>query len=383
MGIGIKYDLYICDIDYNKIAKLDYIFLQYSDVINSIAQAYFVMQTQSPAFKRFEFDPIGKIYTIIIERNGVEKFRGEIDRIATPDNNTPVGVNLQEAYGTMDRIEFNASQFFQRAANLVVTGKEADGTANTNYVRTFADNTKIGDAITTFLNEAKNIPGSPVKDLIIGTVENPLDTSGAEITIGSDQSLYASDYLYAVSLLSSIGGGDFYFSDSKTINFVNKRQTDLSESVKLRLIKGDSSSNLTGITFKIDRQGMSNQVIVLGSGEGLNISSTTTSNTNSVSNFGLRQKVILARDLDTTETIKLYAKTVLNSVSTAVPASSVFIYPKQEHTPFQNFQKGDVVSLDVDWDFVRFKKNIRITGALISVENNGVERIYYSIEEAK
>lgn len=219
MGVGVKYNLYICDINYNKLVLVDYIFLQYSEVINAIPQAYFVLQTQSPELKKIQFRPFEKVYTCIIERNGVEKFRGEIDRMATPKNNTPASLNLAEAYGTMDRVEFNASHFLQRASNLNVTGKEADGTVNNTYTRTFADNTKIGDAIRTLMTEAINIPGSPIADLVLGTIENPLNSSGAEITIGSEQSLYSTNYLYCLSLLAGIGYSDFYFTNTTTLYY--------------------------------------------------------------------------------------------------------------------------------------------------------------------
>lgn len=233
------------------------------------------------------------------------------------------------------------------------------------------------------MTEAINIPGSPIADLVLGTIENPLNSSGAEITIGSEQALYSTNYLYCLSLLAGIGYSDFYFTNTKTLNVVNKRQTDLSGSVVLKLKKGDTSSNLTGITYEIDRQNMANEVTVIGGQTGVNLIVKTATNTNGRPNFGLRQRVDLARDLDSEETAQLYANNLLKDYSSVVPAYAINVYPLQDHVPFGNFSLGDVIMADVDFEFTIFQKPMRITGGLISVENNGIERVYYSIEEPK
>lgn len=375
MSFGVQYRVYICDKSYTKLCQVQPSFLQYSQVLKSVTQAYFTVLIQDPTLNAITFDPIANSYCVIIERQGSEVFRGEIDLITTPSNSTPYGIDNEKAYNTLDTIGFNASGQEQRLSDIIVN-PNSDSTV---YARSFADGTSLGTAITTLLNEAIAKSQSPVTNMTVGTIETPLDKSGTAITLTTTQQLYAYSTLQWIQVLSDIGNADWYRS-GQTMNFVRRKGRDRSDSVVLKL-NNKPDTDFAGITLNIDRTKMANSVVVVGAQDGINQIIKNAKNDTSISRFGLREQVIPIRVLDTSTTAQQYADSRVAILSQAVPLDGIQVYPAQPHTPFGNFDLGDTITIDVSINFINFRRQARVMGAVISVNDRGLERIYYSLQE--
>lgn len=376
MAYGIRHVLWLCDQSYNKLTQIDYTFLQYSQVISAVPQAYFSVQTQNPKLKTIGFDPLNAAYTIIIEREGTEVFRGEIDLITTPGNNTPIGVNPREAYGSLDRMAFNASSVLQSFNRLIASPDPG----STVYKRSFSGQ-NLGQIFSTLVGEAASRPYSPVSMMLPGTVEAPVDATGTLITLSEEQALYGSSYLDWFRILSQVSNADWYVRDKVYIDFLKRKGTNRSDDVILKFRKGDPSNNLTGVTLNVDRISMRNKIIVVGALDGLNQVNKEASNEEGRRQFGLREGIVPVRVIDTPQTAQIYAESYVKQVSQAVPIDSIQVYPDQAHEPFKDFSLGDVITVDADFDFVRFRRTVRVMGAVTTAEQDGVERIYYSLQE--
>jgi hypothetical protein len=379
MAIGRFYSVFICDQNYAILCPVNFVFLQFSRVINAIPQAYFTVNVQDPALNSAGINFVDQIYNVIIrDASNNEVFRGEIDQFSTPGKNTPLGVDDGESLGTIDHIGLNASGILQKFADVIVT----PDSGNTLYKRTFPDGTPIGTAVSTLVSEAIAQPQSPVATVTIGTVQTPNDSNGKPITIGSLQSIYAENYLDWIGIMAQLGNSDYYVSNQNVFNMVNTKGTDRSDTVLLTLVKGAENNNLVGMTFSVDRRRMASKVIVVGAQDGVNQIVVQAENQAVASAFGRRERVIPIRQLDTAATAQSYANSYLTQISQKLPLDSIQLYPVQSYAVLQTFDLGDTISAQIKWGLISVsRRRMRVMGVVTTADNQGVERNYLSLKE--
>lgn len=362
--------------------------MQYSEVLSAIPQAYVAFQSQNPQLANVNFDYQARAYTLIIERENTEVFRGEIDGFGTIGRFTPSylrpDVSLTEGYGSMDHLAFNASSILGRFDDMIVPGSGSQANLS-SFTRSFTDGTTVSSVLTTLLNEAIGRPNSPVSTLSLGTIQNPIDQNGNPITITSLQFLQGQSYLTWIRALAAIANSDWYL-DGTTVNFVNKKGIDRRDSVVWKYRKGEPGNTFKGVRLKLDHTRMANQVTVVGAQNGINVVNYTANptgvNANSMTNFGIREKIVVARQFDTPTTAQQYAQTTVNMMSETIPIDGLHLYPADDHIIFGNFSLGDTITLDFNFDIVKFRRPIRVMGAVITPDAQGVEvKVHYSIRE--
>lgn len=380
MAFNQVYTLYICDKNYAKLTRVNYTGLQYSQIINGIPEAYATIQGQDPSANSIGFDFTAQTYCCIIEKNGTEVYRGEIGILNVPGNSTPLGYTTEEADGTLDRLELGSYSILQRLDDMVVT----PDSGSTVFKRSFTSGTNVGDAFNTILSEAIARSPSPVSTLQVGVVENPVDSTGTLIQLNSAQALYAQSYLSWIQTLAALGNADWYIRDGNKVDFLKRKGSDLSATVKLTLKRaGATGNNLTGITLSVDRRNMGNRIIAAGAQNGIVTIASQAEDIASQNKHGLRERVYpaLFGYQDVASGVANYAQTLLNQLKQDVPADTIRLYPVQDHQVLGSFGLGDTITLDIGWNLVAFTKPVRVVGVTVTVDSTGLERPYYNIQE--
>lgn len=359
------------DKDWNKLATLMVQNLQYSRMINGVGQAYFEMQLQNPVFTDLGFDFIENTYNVQIDREGTTVFRGEIDEIRPADTKQKVNDSL----GVMDRIGVYASHKLDQLRNIILT----PDSSSTQYVRTFT-NVSIGTAVQTIIEEAIARENSPWSDVTIGTIENPLDENGEELKFTVDQQFIATDTLTFVDVCGVIGNADYWLDENNVFNFV-KTKGSLRPNSVFRLHFGESGNNLSSLKIETSKRDVANKVLVLGAGEGVIKKLGEAADATHQLKYGLKERVIAARTLDTEATAAKYAQSKLLELKP--PNKLVVFTPSQAHEPLLDFEIGDVVSVDVKWFIYNFIKKLRVLGVTCYVDQNNSESYSYQLSEPK
>lgn len=356
---------WLCDISWRHLALLQVQNLQYSQLINGTPQCYFEMQIQNPVFRQINFAFDDNTYNIEIERNGVVVFRGEMDEMAPADTRG----KSNDALLVMDRIGFYASGKIDHLSRLIAN-PNADVT---DYKRSF-NNVSLGTAAQTLIQEAISRPNSPLSDVTIGTIENPVDETGAEIKLTSDQLLYAENYFNWIDLLSIIGDADYWIDGQNKFHFVKNKGTEQPNAI-FRLHFDEPGNNLSSLQINLSKRNMANRVIVLGEGEGVFKKLADESDTSHATKYGLKEAVVPARVLATNESSAQFAKNKLKELAST--DKLVMFTTIQKHEPLLGFEIGDVVTVDTNWFIYKFTKKLRVVGLKTFVNQEGVESFAY------
>ena len=363
----VLHNVFLCDKEFNKLAVLQYQNLQYSRMINGTGQAYFEMQIQNPVFNKLGFDFIENTYNIQIERSGIVVFRGELDEVGPSDTSQ----KANDALGVMDRIGIYASHKIDQFRNIIVT-PNAD---SEQYVRTFTD-VSIGTAVQTVVQEAISRTNSPLSDITIGDIENPLDSTGSELKLTVDQQFIATDTLTFIDVCSVIGNCDYWLDEENKFHFVKCKGTNQPNAI-FRLHFGETGNNLSSLKVETSKRDIANKVLIIGAGEGVIKKLGEDADTSHQAKYGLKERVVAARTLDTEITASQYAKTKLLELKS--PDKLVVFTPSQSHEPLQGFSLGDVVTVDIKWFIYNFTKKLRVLGLTCYVDQNSAESYAYQL----
>jgi hypothetical protein len=367
-----EHKTWLMDKSWNKLALLQVQNLQYSQLINGVPQCYFEMQIQNPVFRQINFAFDDNTYNIQIERNGVIKFRGELDELAPADTRG----TANDALLVMDRIGFYASHKIDHLKRLIA----APDTDAVDYKRSFND-VPLGTAAQTLMQEAiVDKTNSPLSDITIGTIENPVDETGAVINLTSDQFLYAESIFNWIDLLAVLGDADYWIDDDNKFNFVKRKGQDRPNAA-FRLHFDQAGNNLSSLKINLNKREMANRIIVLGEGEGVFKKLADESNTQHATKYGLKEAVVPARVLATTESAAQYAKVKLKEREAT--DKLVMFTTVQTHEPLLGFDIGDNVTVDVNWFIYNFKKKLRIVELKTFVDQNGTESFAYQTDSVK
>lgn len=367
----VKHDVYLCDKDFKKLAKLQYQNLQYSDVINAVPQCYFEMQIQNKVFNDVDFDFTAGTFNILVERDGIARFKGELDEIRPADTKA----STNDALLAMDRLGLYASGKLGHLSRML-----ANSDANsTEYKRSF-DNVGLGTAARTLMEEAIARTNSLVSDCSIGTIENPVNELGEELKLTLDQHFYALDTLTWIDILAVWGDADYWLDQDNKFHFVKNKGINRDNSL-FRLKQGQPGNNLSSVRLETSKTTIFNRVLVLGAGEGSLKKFADVSDTNHIQKYGLKETVIAARELDTEATANEYAKNKLEELKSA--SKYVVFTPTLSHDPLQGFDIGDVVRVDIDWFIFNFVKRLRVVGLTTYVTQEDTEFHSYSLTEPK
>ena len=367
---------WLCNRQWAKLARLQTQNLQYSRVINGVSQAYWEMQIQNPVFtQELEdgsfFNFIDNSYYVLIERNGTVVFRGEIDEM--PPADTKGGSN--DSLGAMDRIAFRASHKLDQARNIVVT-PDADSAL---YIRSF-DDVSVGTAVQTLMTEAIGKSNSPLSDVTIGTIENPYNEQGEEIKITLAQQFEAYDTLTVIDALAYVSNADYWLDENNTFNFVRYKGQEQPNAI-FRLHFGESGNNLSSIKVNINKREMANKVIVYGAGTGTEVKFGEATDTAHQTKYGLKEKLVPRRLLDTDDVVDAYAKSKLDELT--APGNVVVFTPTQQHEPLLGFDLGDIITVDVNWFIYKFIKKLRVEGITTYLNQEGSEFFSYNLSVPK
>lgn len=363
----VIHNVFLCDKSWNKLATLQYQNLQYSRLINGTGQAYFEMQIQNPVFDKLGFDFIENTYNIQIERSGIIVFRGELDEVGPADT----GQKANDALGVMDRIGIYASHKIDQFRNIIIT----PDAGSEQYVRTFT-NISIGTAVQTIVQEAIARTNSPLSDVTIGDIENPLDSTGAELKFTADQQFIATDTLTFIDVCSVIGNCDYWLDETNKFHFV-KCKGVVQPNAIFRLHFGEPGNNLSSLKIETSKRDIANKILVIGAGEGIVKKLGEDADTSHQTKYGLKERVVAARTLDTTATAGQYAKTKLTELKS--PNKLVVFTPSQSHEPLQGFSLGDVISVDIKWFIYNFTKQLRVLGVTCYVDQQTAESYAYQL----
>ena len=367
-----NYTVRLCDKDWTVLANLQYQNLQYSKGLNMTPQCYFEMQIQNPIFRQIDFSYDDNTYNIEITRNNVSVFKGEMDELAPSDTRSKVN----DALLTMDRVGFYASHKIDHLKRIIANPDEDA----VDYKRSFND-VSLGTAAQTLMTEAIGRNNSLVSDVTIGTIENPVDEAGDEIKLTSDQFLYAESIYNWIDLLAVLGNADYYIDDDNKFHFL-KNKGQIRDNAIFRLHADETSgNNLTSLQINLAKNQMANRVIVLGEGEGVFKKLADQSDAAHQAKYGLKELVLPARVLATTESANQYA---INKLKERKSSNKLVMFTTtQKHEPFSGFDLGDTVKVDVDWYIYKFVKQLRIVGLKTFVDQQNVETFAYETTEKK
>lgn len=364
--------VYLCDHDWKRIAPLQCQNLQYSQGINCVDQAYWEMQIQNPVFKDLGFDFLAKDYYVEVLEDTTVRFRGEIDEMPLPDTKQSANDSLQ----TMDRIAFRASHKIDQFRHTLVTPNADDKF----YIRTF-DDVSFGTAVQTVVEEAiARGDNSLVKDVTIGTIENPYDQNGNELKFVTAQEMAGYNVLDFIDSTAYYANADYWLGNDNVFNLVRNKGI-LREDKIFRLHFGEDGNNLQSARIVYSKRDLTNKVVIIGAGTGTELKIAESSDASHQSVYGIREIALPARNLDTYDTAMAYSQSKLDELKT--PGKLVVFTPTQTHEPLWGFDLGDVITVDIDWFIFKFIKRMRVMGVTTFVNQEGSRFFSYSLEEPK
>lgn len=359
----VDYKVFLLDKDGNRLAQLYYSRLAFQKAINGIPNAYFEVLLDSAPLKAANFDPLNNVYHIEIERGGKVYWRGRIDEISPPDRGS-----------ALDKIGIHASQRLSDFDRVLVKPSN-----NRFWSRSFVDKKLGTEIVQVVVQEAIEKANSPVADISIGTIEDPEDLKGNVIKISNN--FFANTVLEVIEMCAAVGDADYWLDDEeKKFYFVKKRGRDRDD-VVFRLHENEGGNNILTFVPHISYEEMVNSVVVLGAGESFSRALSPQLDAASIRKYGLYEGMRLARQIDTDASAEKYAKKILKKYSK--PLIAVSFAPTIGTTPFEGYELGDNVWIDIKWKIWNIKKKVRITSVQISVSQEGAETITFGLEEPK
>jgi hypothetical protein len=345
-----KYKVWLCNKDWTKILLLNPFNVQYSYTINKPNQAYFELSQHDPALVDNDVDFDSNVYRVQIVANDAIRWKGTIDELTSPDNGS-----------ALDKFGLRASGRLSDFYDLII---DAD---DDTYVRNLSG--KLGDLAEEIFTECQSRYNSPISDLSVGTIENPLDSTGTEITLTED--LYMMSLYDIINLLATIGNADFYIDDENgTFNFVKNK--GIASNVMWKYVEGYPGNDIIDIRPTNDLK-VYNHLIGVGEGEGINKNTCNQMDTASITKFNLRERLIAERIIENSTTMNLYLKKILSRTKEPFAISQVALR-RTQHL-FDGYSIGDTLRLKIKSGIWNIDRRVRLLGVTVYVNDQNVETI--------
>lgn len=372
----LRYRYILTDKNFVEISELKRIRKrQYSKFINNVGQAYFEMLQDNPVLREITdsenrtLDFLNRIYGLKIYRDEQLVWRGLIDELVPQDKKV----------SSMDIIGFRASSRLQDFGDILINASP-DNPAQ----RVGLANKKMGtEVVQPFFEECVAKENSPISDVLLGTITNPVDSTGAEVTMGTQDALPMMDLLTAVDFAASVSFADYWYEDlTNEFNFAANKGVE--RDVLFRFIDGAQGNNIRDFAITLDIRGVTNNPIGFAAGEGANLKIIhEIKDDESIGKFRLRQRMLDIRTLDTETNIREHLRKQLSQLKMPKYYSSLSLMPGT--VPFLGWGLGDVIKVQVKRGIFNFAQpeRKRVMGATIEIDDTNVEHTQIHFGEPK
>lgn len=357
----VPYRFVLTDKDFNELSELKRVRQrQYSRFINNVGQAYFEIMQDNPVIGEISgLNFLSDIYGLHIYRANQLSWRGIIDEIVPEDRRK----------SSMDVIGVRASSRLQDFGDILINASE-----NSPAQRIGLANQKIGTQLMqTFFDECKAKENSPIADIAVGTISDPQDSAGVDMTMGTQDALPMMDLLTATDFLANISFADYWYDDlNNTFSFVANKGVE--REVMFRFIENEPGNNIRDFAVTLDIRGVTNNPIGFAAGEGANLKILhNVKDDPSIARFKLRQRLLDIRTLDTEANIAEHLNRQLSQLKVPKYYTSISLSPSI--VPFHGWDLGDTVRVHIKRGVFQFAQpeRKRILGATITVDDTNVE----------
>lgn len=363
-------------------------YLEYSKELSDFGQCKFRVSSYDVLFKNFSDILQPHVNHIRILRGGVTVWQGAI---------------IENAHRTMDYVEVIAAEYEWYLNKILVQRTSIDpatGTAD-NIYRIFGTTYQtpevlgqtMAQAVTTIMNETittyKGTTGvHPLANMTLGTITNPNyppnSTNGADPPVALTGPYVFGDginapnmqfdfhtILYILKSFANVSYSDFKIDTALAFNFLPFYGNDSHYDVNFTW-----GTRGNAVNFNVPRLGqqMANDLIGIATDiNGVVLHAEQTDQT-SVTTSGIIQAVAAYADIKDQATLNARVQAELPLISS--PSDSPITFTLNEKAyPLGVYDIGDIVTVNVDHDFLTYSAVKRIVGITVTVDNTGRETI--------
>lgn len=341
----IKYIIRTSDGSSNEAILINIKERKYSFYLNNVGEASFVINQ-----KDAKASNIIQGRALQIERDNKIVWKGVIEDII-PYNGSSLNYIKVVAYDDMFRLQ-----------EYLLT----PDTGSTVYKRTFTDKKLGSEIVSDIFDEAKAKTYSLLADITKGKTEDLLDDEGEVISITLE--LYAANLWDVIAGCADYGDGDFYMENG-TFNFV--RDKGSLRNKKFMFKYGQAGNNLVNYADSSKLSEVKNYVIGIGAGDGENLTIVTEQDSASMSKYNRREGIAVVKELNNKPVLSLATKDYLRR--NKEPQHLLAIQLANTEIPFEGYDLGDRIYVDIENGVHNFSNKYRIVGAEVAMNEEDVE----------